>query len=139
MTSLLYVFRCPYTGLNSHNLNIQMQPTLIEKICGNLNFNEYLLVGYSRVKVIHISLKCQRYIMTFSSPHHQIFIEHFNFRRFFSNSTEILYPLYRFPLYTLPKPWNTAGIVTFYKNTKTFKIVLLNPHSHGPLNAMHIL
>ena len=80
-------------GLNSHNSNIQMQPTLIEKIWGNLNFNEYLLVGKSESHTYSISLKCQRYIMTFSSPHHQIFIEHFNFRRFFSNSTEILYPL----------------------------------------------
>ena len=32
----------------------------------------------------------------------------------------------RFPLYTLPLAWNNAGIVTFYNNTTTFKIALLN-------------
>ena len=36
----------------------------------------------------------------------------------------------RFPLYTLPQTWNNAGIVTFYNNTTTFKIALLeNPES----------
>ena len=32
----------------------------------------------------------------------------------------------RFPLFTLPTAWNSAGIVTFYNNTTTFKIALLN-------------
>ena len=30
----------------------------------------------------------------------------------------------RFPLYTLPKTWNNAGIVTCYSNPTTFKIAL---------------
>ena len=30
----------------------------------------------------------------------------------------------RFPLYTLPKIWNNAGLITLYKNPTTFKIVL---------------
>ena len=38
----------------------------------------------------------------------------------------------RFPLYTLPQTWNNAGIVTFYNNTTTFKIALLNELLENP-------
>ena len=37
----------------------------------------------------------------------------------------------RFPLYTLPKTWNNAGIITCYSNPTTFKIALNDELLHG--------
>ena len=53
--------------------------TLIEKICENLNFNEYMWRGRSES---HTSLKCQQY-RTFTPPHQEIFIEFSIFADFF--------------------------------------------------------
>ena len=44
---------------------------LLEKFSEHLNFNGYLLMGWSES---HISLNCQRH-MAFTLPHQQIFIE----------------------------------------------------------------
>ena len=49
-----------------------MYCTLGEKNRGNLNVNEYLLMGWSERHLSLVSV-CQRY-MTFTSPNQQIFI-----------------------------------------------------------------
>ena len=46
-------------------------------------------------------------------------------------SLQNLHFLLDFPLHTLPKTWNNAGIITGYSNPTTFKIALNDELLYG--------